>query len=984
MSDTTKETDGWREVFAVVDRLLPLDALAREDEIEKLLRLRPDLHPRVLSLIDAAERAQAENLFEGGAMADLKLEEPGVTTELESGQQFGPYSIERLLGRGGMGEVWLARRVDGLYEGQVAIKTLHTHLSRPGVRERFTREGQILAALTHPNVARMLDAGIAANGLMFLVLEYVEGDRIDHWCDAHHLDVAARLRLFLDVCAAVADAHAHLVVHRDIKPANILVTEKGEVKLLDFGIAKLLEGEEADTATGEETELTRLGGRALTPEYAAPEQIRGEMITTVTDVYSLGVLLYSLLCGRRPYGSTPATPAQTERDVLEVEPKPPSQKVWAQEPGAGDDDDLAGARATTLDRLAKTLRGDLDNIVLKALKKKPAERYPSVLALGNDIQRYLNDEPVTARGDPYGYRAGKFVRRHRLGVAAAAMILILIAAGVGGVIWQANRATQQARIAEAESRRANKVKEFLIDVFDQADPEKNQGNMPSLTMVLDQGARQVAAQLKTEPGLQADLEGALSRIFMKLGDRDRAIQLAQSALDTSRTQFGADDVRTGRALLGVGRVQRERGEVRAAAATLTEAVRVLDATQGKDSLELARAKSVLANIVVLLGENARGVVLQREAFETFNRVLGANDPETAGQQKSLANAQEAAGDFNAAEKSFRAALAATELSLGPEHSAVADILGELGGLLDRVGRPMEADAALTRAIAIYRKVFGDDHPYVADALFSRAILLQGLGRFAEGEAALRETLRIYPPQSYAAAQSQRYLGGNLSKQRRFAEAQSALSAAIEGFRRVNGPDDMQLQRARADLAEVRLDSGAVSEAENLAREAVTNLERLAGPEVYEIRRPLGVWGRALLGEKRIDEALRVFRRVLALDEKLFGSLENRIVAVDQYNLVDTLLVIGTPSALAEAGPAADHALALYRQHVVGDTVARTLLLRARVKIAQGDSRLAREDLTAAVAEFNRVSSRDEQKLQDANRLLGIVESGQRTASASGR
>ena len=397
----------WRDALQQLDQLLQLPLEERAPILDDLKQSQPQLHSMISSMLEAEARAESAGFLE------TRPSPP--TASLHPGAQLGPYRIQSQIGAGGMGEVWLASRDDGLYQGEVAIKTLLPHFSGGALRERFLREAQILGSLAHPNIARLLDAGSAPDGSVYLVLEYVRGICIDTWCDEQKLTVEARLRLFLDVCAAVAQAHANLVVHRDIKPPNILVTPEGQVKLLDFGVAKLLEAD----ASPERSDLTRMTGRVFTPEYAAPEQILGEPITTASDVYSLGVLLHVLLTGARPYGRT-NNPVEIEHAVLHTEPARASQSA------AANTEATAVARGTTPARLARALAGDLDNILARAMHKLPTERYPSVLAFADDLRRHLEHKPILARPESVAARTRKFMRRHRFGVAASLLVVLAI------------------------------------------------------------------------------------------------------------------------------------------------------------------------------------------------------------------------------------------------------------------------------------------------------------------------------------------------------------------------------------------------------------------------------------------------------------------------------------------------------------------------------------------------------------------------------
>ena len=439
--------------------------------IEQALEMADEERATWLASIRAQDSALAEQLTslleEHGDLAKAGFLEGNLTPPWSAaaglaGQVVGPYTLISLLGQGGMGSVWLAERTDGRFERRVAVKFLNVALVGQGVEERFKREGRILGRLSHPHIAELVDAGVSPSGPPYLVLEYVDGDHIDRYCDQQRLDVEARLRLFLDVTGAVAHAHAHLIVHRDLKPSNVLVSKDGQVKLLDFGIAKLLEGEGQE---GEATLLTVQGGRAMTPEYAAPEQVTGAPVTTATDVYALGVLLYVLLTGQHPAGPGPRSPADLVKAIVDTEPRRLSDIVTSSKADEETTTANAARRTATPDKLRRLLRGDLDTIVAKALKKNPQERYSSVTALADDIARYLKHEPISARPDTVAYRASKFVRRNRTAVTLAALVVVATVAGIVGTVFQARRASTQRDFAFRQLERtaaANDLNSFLL------------------------------------------------------------------------------------------------------------------------------------------------------------------------------------------------------------------------------------------------------------------------------------------------------------------------------------------------------------------------------------------------------------------------------------------------------------------------------------------------------------------------------------------
>ena len=441
----TLSPDQWQALSPYLDQALAMPDDVRGAWLSSLSEQDPALAAQLGALLD-----EHRVLAQEGFLENRRFALPNSTGL--AGQTLGPYTLISQIGQGGMGSVWLARRSDGRFERQAAVKFVSIALAGRATEERFKREGSILGRLTDPHIAGLLDAGVSSDGQPYLILEYVDGTTIDQYCDLHKLDLEARVRLFLDVLAAVAHAHANLIVHRDIKPSNVLVTTGGEVKLLDFGIAKLLEGE---GQTGNATLLTHEGGSALTPQYAAPEQLTGQPVTTATDVYALGVLLYLLLSGRHPAGSGPQSPAELLKAVLDTEPPRASEAITADNGKL-----IAERRGATPDKLRRELRGDLDTIVGKALKKNPKERYGSVTAFADDLCRYLRREPISARPDTFAYRTAKFVRRNHTVVALTASALALVIGSLSAGLYVANR---ERKIAE---RRFTQVRQLANEFIE--------------------------------------------------------------------------------------------------------------------------------------------------------------------------------------------------------------------------------------------------------------------------------------------------------------------------------------------------------------------------------------------------------------------------------------------------------------------------------------------------------------------------------------
>ena len=488
----------WATLSPLLDELLDLDGAARANRLAQLRAQDAALASELSELLGQQHAVGHESFLEGTA-----LDGPAGATL--AGTTVGAYTLEAPIGAGGMGSVWLARRSDGRFEGRVAVKLLNLALVGRGGAQRFEREGSVLARLAHPNIARLLDAGVTPGGQPYLVLEHVEGEPIDRFCDRQGLGVEARVRLMGGVLAAVAHAHGRLVLHRDLKPSNILVTPDGTVKLLDFGIAKLLDDE---SSPAQATELTQLAGRAFTPDYAAPEQVQGDEVGTATDVYALGVLLFVLLGGTHPTARATHTPVQRLRSVVETEPQR-----------------LSDAAART-NPAAAMLRGDLDNIVAKALKKSPAERFPTAAAFADDLRRYLVNEPVLARPDAFGYRAAKFVRRHRLGVGAAAVTVAALVAGVIGTTWQAVEARRERDDALFQAERAlakGNLFNLMLNALGSADRPLTQRE------ILERSVQLVEKQFGKDPRIAVDLLLPIAGQYLTLNDANNEFAVMQRA-----------------------------------------------------------------------------------------------------------------------------------------------------------------------------------------------------------------------------------------------------------------------------------------------------------------------------------------------------------------------------------------------------------------------------------------------------------------------
>lgn len=782
------------EAYALFERALDLPEAERTALLDEACRDRPELRARVETLLalDAAEETPLD--ADPARLWSVLVEE-----EDPDRREIGPYRIVRELGRGGMGVVYLAERTDPDLRQLVALKVIGSRPDAAEMAARIRRERQILARLRHPHIAQLYEGGVTPEGLPYIVMEYVEGERIDRWCDARRLSIHDRLRLFLGVCDAVHYAQRNLVVHRDLKPANILVTADGVVKLLDFGIAKVIEGDEVAPLDATRTELL-----AFTPHYAAPEQVRRGAISTATDVYALGVVLHELLSGGRPFPET-ADAFEAARMVLELDPVPPSQAVGAG--GAGAAEERAAARGTTRERLRRQLKGELDAIVLKVLKKEQEERYPSAAALMDDISRHLRHEPIAARPDSAGYRLRKFVRRRRGPVAAAALVAALT---TGFVTVHTERIARERDRAELEARKAQESRDFLVGLFNMNLPHRHLGEEPMASDLLEYGAVR-ADSLVDRPELRALLLTTIGDIFRVLGRFDRA----ESMIDASIAEYralGTDTVGLADALLSKGLVYSNRGEYAAALAPIREAFALKRRYLGPEHPQLLDLLSNLATIESHTGDLDEALRMQLDLLALRRRVLGPDHGGVGVSLNNIAAIHRRAGRIDEAERYFRQALEHRRRIVPRDHPDYALSLANLGALLRERGDLDGAEPLLREAFEIRSRILSPDHPSLGVTHFQLGRLFQSQGRLDSAEVHFRATLEIdrsaygadHPEVAYDAL----HLARLLVRRGDCGGARAAFDEAVRVYEGAGSSDEAALAREeRANAEEVWMGSG---------------------------------------------------------------------------------------------------------------------------------------------------------------------------------
>lgn len=803
---TTDARNHWDRLGEVFDELEPMSAPEREARLAELSAHDPQLANEIRELLaehDADEPLEIERLIGG-------FEATHGNTAV--GRQIGPYRLVELLGRGGMGEVYLAERTDGEFEQRVALKLVRAAVDDPQARSRFLAERQILARLKHPNVARLLDGGVTDDGAPFLAMELVQGEEITAYCDRLELAVADRLELLIQVCEAVHAAHRQLVVHRDLKPSNIMVDGDGAVKLLDFGIAKML----APDATAD-APLTQTGASILTPDFASPEQVAGEPVGTSSDVYALGLVAYRLLTGRP--GQTVATrsPVGIHKAVCLDAPPVMSRAVL-------DDTDRNSEQRARLRggltpaRLSRRLAGDLDTIIAKALRKEPDRRYLSAEDLAADLRRHLSRMPVEARGDRIGYRARRFIGRHTAAVAATAAAFLALAVSLVVTLasLEAARSSEARATAEAESSR--ELVDFVVGLFDASDPTTAPGEEITARFLLDRGAESIrAADLQARPELVGDMLLAIGGAYGTLGYADDAIPYLQEAAELHSA--ASDPLGLSKALQTLASAQTSSGSYDAGVASARRAVDVLEAATDVDADELANAYSTLGGILFAIRRGGEAIPVLEHAV-SLRRLASAPDiRRLAVDLDYLGNSIFDQGELDRGLALLREAVSTLEEG-GASAAEIANNQNRLGLRLVAARRLDEAASVLEGSLELARTAAGGGHhPEVQDALLARATLAEAqadLDRAArELELALAESLAIWGPEHPKTAMIRLRRGKLLVATGDFAAAISELEAGKEALAERSGGHRGHLAAFDLPLAQALVAIGRTEEAVGL-------------------------------------------------------------------------------------------------------------------------------------------------------------------------
>jgi serine/threonine protein kinase len=851
--------DTWRRLSSILDEVLDLSPEEVPGALDRLCGGESPIREQILAIL--ATDAKAEGyLTRTARRAMLEDAARGVEGEFATleGRLFGPWKLGREIGRGGMGVVYLGERADGAFEQRVAIKVLGRDVGDSDRLARFRQERQILARLEHPNIARLVDGGVTDDGFWWFAMEHVVGSPITSWCEARKLEPTRVIELFQQACHAVQYAHRNLVIHRDLKPGNILVSEAGVVKLLDFGIAKILD-----------PDGTRLPGTepvtaaAMTPPYAAPEQIRGEPPTTATDVYALGVVLYELLTGSSPYRRTTGTLEEMRRAILEEEPEAPSRRLQR--------DRSPGHRIGW----ARVLGRDLDSITLAAMRKEPEQRYASVEALSDDLDRRRGGRPVRATGRRFGYVASKFVRRNRVPVTLAALAFLALLAG----LYSTSRERDRARV---EAAKAMELKEFALSLFRVSIPGEGHGSNVTARQLVDRGAERVERELRGNPTVQAEMFDLLGSVYKSLDLFPQAIAMYGKSVSLRRRN-GAPDTLLAASLRELGSSTYESGDYARGEPPLREALALERRRFGEVHQRVALVLGELAVLKQRSGAMAEAESLSRAVLRVDSLTDGPQSPSTAIDLGNLGMLLYYDSRYKEAIPYVVRSLEIRQRTLGRGHLLTADAIDQVANCLAEVG---ELDSSITlgrEALAIRRRWLAPDNPDIAHSLDNIAMHLALVGKLAEAERDQREALAIQSksldPGDPVLAQGYNDLAVTLYREGQLDSAGTHFREALRVWAKSLPPTHNNVLTCRNNLGVVYRETGHYAESERTLRAVLAERLRTLRPDHLDVAATQYHLGRLYVMSSRPREAEPLLRRAIEIRGGALGEDDPRVAEV---------------------------------------------------------------------------------------------------------
>jgi eukaryotic-like serine/threonine-protein kinase len=927
----------WQQAERLFLRCADLAPAEQTALLDKECAGQPGLRDAVMGLLrgDSAQESIS------GAIGKAARELSGDQEDRWKGARVGAYTLEERIAEGGMGVVYRARRSDSQYEQDVAVKLLAASLKTADMQARFRAERQILANLNHPHIAKLIDGGETNDGVPYLVMEFIDGTPIDVFCDSRQLTIDDRINLFQKVCMAVHHAHQHLVIHRDIKPSNILVTADGLPKLLDFGIAKLLESGQQEARS----DLTQMGARLMTPRHASPEQIRGERVTTASDVYSLGLLLYELLCGDYPYRIDRTTdPKIIEETITGSQPRPPSQQLAS----SADAEQLAAARQSSRAQMQKALAGDLDTIVLCALRKEPGARYSTPREFADDLQRHLDRRPILARRPTPAYLLSRYWMRHRTAAAGLLATVIAILLGATAATVGFVKALESERVALAEARNSAAISDFLVSLFQEANPNNSAGRERTVHDILELGLARVDTDLEDSPAIKASVLETLSSVYKAQADYPNAEALLRRAL--AAHEAGAPQDLRGRARLlnDIGDLLRIQSRHTEAARFIEEAIDIHKRSGSTVSDDHADAVNNLSLIYQESGRSSDARAAMEEALRLRRELFQEPHPKIALSLHNLAWHHEKGGSLVDAERYAKLAIDMRVQVFGDTHPRVASTVSLLARIYRAEGRWEDAEAAARRAVAISEQIFDSGHPDLTFPLYQLAAVLHEKGELRDArdlfakivdwerislgpdshdlgmslkahagtlldlaeyelaEQRLREALAIFERlpagSAYGREHAETQLGLLLARTGRTTESGRFLDLAGDVSPR-ELPGDEQPFNRRLAIAELALQRGDADLAIRIATALLAELDSKGGTAGVEHADARHLLGRALLAEGLASDAVDVLNRALQIYRQRWG-VDHWLALQTQVTLARAQQQLGNFGAAADAVGAA--------------------------------------------------------------------------------
>ncbi|GAA5522277.1 serine/threonine-protein kinase [Aliifodinibius salicampi] len=861
----------WKKINNIVDTALELTKKERDAYIQEQCKGDKQLRQDVTALIDAIEQSDTEGFLEELSDYQQQLAQDVLNEEVQKkdaalvGTTIDSYEVIELIGHGGMGSVFLAKRADDTYKQQVAFKVLRRGLQTPSNVARFKRERQILAKLNHPNIAQLLDGGLTPEGLPYLVMEYVEGKSLYEYCNQHSFSIEERIQLFRSICRAVQHAHKNAIIHRDLKPSNILVTEDGEVKILDFGIAKLLEHEDPEQPLYQ----TQTGARLLTYSYASPEQIENRTITTATDIYTLGIVFHELLCGAHPFDFEGKKLTEIE-NIIRTKPHSTPRKRFLQLP-----DDIrqkkARDRHTKPTSLSQTLKGDLDAIVQKALRKEPEERYDSIEQFLEDLRRYKQNRPIIARKDTLRYKAKKFIKRHQTELAATMGFIFLIVSFAGIYTW---RITQERNRARLQAERAQETSEFLVSLFSASNPAETNGETVPVKSILEEGLNQID-QLGEQPGVQSQMLHTMGRVYTNLGEYDRAEMLLKRALNIQTKINGELNTEVASIYNDLGGLHQKAQETQQAEPYYAKALDIRRNILGPNDIQYAETLSDLGALMRYKENLDSAEVLYNRALEIRQNNLTPNHPDIANSLNNLGVLEKSKGNLETARQFYQEALRIRQNNYGNIHPKVANIKNNLAVLYRTRGEFDLAETYYTETLKIRKKIYGLNHPITAQSLNNFAGFLVDQGNYDQAETYYRQALKVRKNLlGYSHIQTgtaYNNLANALFEKAQLNSAEHAYRNAIDIYASSLGENHRYVGIVKSNLAKTLTAKNNLEAADKVFKEALSIMrdrydsENISFANLYSYRAKLE------LKRKKISQAKDLLENALDIRKELQGT-----------------------------------------------------------------------------------------------------------------